>query len=399
MKINKNEKLISYIIFRKLMIICKQCKKNVEPDTKKNGSLYKSCKQCRQKYKCEHNKERSKCKDCKGGSICEHDRIRSSCKDCGGSQICEHDRIRSQCKDCGGSQICEHDRIRSKCKDCGGSQICEHNKRRSQCKDCGGGSICEHDRIRSQCKDCGGSQICEHNRIRSKCKDCGGSQICEHNKRRSVCKDCGGSQICEHNKQHSQCYICNPKRACQHCKHKYVPLKYRFHPYCLDCYCVLNPNVEIPRKYKLKEHHLLEALKTEFKDIEMVFDKSTGESRKRPDVLIDCKTHCIVIECDENQHKSYDCENRRTMEIFQDLGNRPLVLIRFNPDSYVENSGKKIPSCFSMTKTVGWKVDKKEWERRIPEVINRIKYFINKVPSKEVFDMKLFYDKYTYNSI
>lgn len=43
------------------------------------------------------------------------------------------------------------------------------------------------------------------------------------------------------------------------------------------------------------------------------------------------------------------------MEIFQDLGNRPLVVIRFNPDKY-----DKINSCFKLTKA-GWlSLNKKE---------------------------------------
>ena len=35
------------------------------------------------------------------------------------------------------------------------------------------------------------------------------------------------------------------------------------------------------------------------------------------------------VEIDENQHTNYSCENKRTMEIFNDLGRRPLVMIRF----------------------------------------------------------------------
>ena len=124
---------------------------------------------------------------------------------------CEHNRQKSRCKECGGSSICEHNKIKSTCKECGGSSICEHNKQKSRCKECGGSSICEHNREKSQCKECGGSQICEHNREKSKCKECGGSQICEHNKRKSRCKECGGSSICEHNKQKSRCKECNFK--------------------------------------------------------------------------------------------------------------------------------------------------------------------------------------------
>jgi len=63
----------------------------------------------------------------------------------------------------------------------------------------------------------------------------------------------------------------------------------------------------------------------------MIFDKQTGGcSKMRPDVFIDKFTHVVIIECDENQHKDTSCENKRTMELFQDFGNRPIVFIRFN---------------------------------------------------------------------
>ncbi len=46
-----------------------------------------------------------------------------------------------------------------------------------------------------------------------------------------------------------------------------------------------------------------------------------------------------------------------------------------------------------MTKTVGFKVDKIEWRRRVVEVTKRVKYFMNKIPSKEIFQTMLFYDQ------
>ena len=42
----------------------------------------------------------------------------------------------------------------------------------------------------------------------------------------------------------------------------------------------------------------------------------------------------IIIELDEDQHKYTSCDEKRMMELFQDLGNRQLVLIRINPDKY-----------------------------------------------------------------
>lgn len=49
-------------------------------------------------------------------------------------------------------------------------------------------------------------------------------------------------------------------------------------------------------------------------------DKKYCCSKRRPDILIDLETHLIIIEVDENQHKGYSCENKRIMEISQDLG-------------------------------------------------------------------------------
>lgn len=60
-----------------------------------------------------------------------------------------------------------------------------------------------------------------------------------------------------------------------------------------------------------------------------------GCSKRRPDFLFDIFTH-TVIECDENDHKDYStsCEIAKLNETFTDLADRPMILIRFNPDNY-----------------------------------------------------------------
>lgn len=115
--------------------------------------------------------------------------------------------------------------------------------------------------------------------------------------------------------------------ACINCLHVYVNKRSKFHPYCFRCYCVLNPDVDIPKRYKMKEHHMRDALKHEFPTTTLIFDKKVdnGCSSRRPDVRIECLTHTIIVECDENQHVNYSCENKRIMELFQDLGNRRLL--------------------------------------------------------------------------
>ena len=111
---------------------CTFCKVNLlfkEFKPKRNGTLTKRCFKCldynkqwqqknKDKYKCEHNKRKSRCKECGGGSICQHNRQKTQCKECGGSSICEHNRYKSTCKECGGSGICKHNRHKSICKIC-----------------------------------------------------------------------------------------------------------------------------------------------------------------------------------------------------------------------------------------------------------------------------------------
>ena len=151
--------------------------------------------------------------------------------------------------------------------------------------------------------------------------------------------------------------------------------------------------MDIPRRYKMREHHLRDALKTEFPEVHMVFDKKVdnGCSRRRPDVRIEQLTHSIIVECDENQHRNYSCENKRTMELFRDLGNRPMVLIRFNPDSYVRGE-TSVEGCFKKTKSGAVSIRKKEWNRRIAELTNTIHHYLHDIPSKEVEEVRLFYN-------
>ena len=172
-------------------------------------------------------------------------------------------------------------------------------------------------------------------------------------------------------------------------------LKGKYGGYCFACYCFKYPDAEIPRKMKLKEHHLRDALRDsdEFKEITMVFDKrvDNGCSLRRPDVRIERGTHSIIIECDENQHKGYSCENKRIMQIFQDLGNRPIVFIRFNPDSYTDANGKKHKSCFKTTpKTGQLSVVKRAWEERIARLITVINQYMEP-QDKNVETVHLFY--------
>ena len=332
--------------------------------------------------KCEHEKRKTTCKLCKGGSICEHDRIRSTCKLCKGGSICEHDRNKSLCKQCGGSKICEHDRIRSTCKLCKGGSICEHDRIRSVCKPCGGSQICEHARIRSTCKSCGGSQICEHGRIKKSCKACCGSQICQHEKYKLYCKACGGSALCK--SSWCETRSSNPK----------------YEGYCLPCF-VNNPeNQHKPamRNYKTKEKDVVDRIIQEFPDFTWVHDKKVADgcSRRRPDLLLDLGSHIIIIEVDENKHDTYECscENKRLMELWQDLNHRPIVFIRFNPDDYTNQEGVLVKSCWKLNKLGVMTIKKtkeNEWIERMLKLKQQIQHWVDNVSEKTIEIIELFY--------
>ncbi len=95
-----------------------------------------------------------------------------------------------------------------------------------------------------------------------------------------------------------------------------------------------------------------------------------GCSTRRPDLFLDMGSHIVIVEVDENKHDAYDCtyENRRLMEISQDLNHRHIVIIRFNPDGYVDTEQGRIPSPWAYDKegvsTIRrrWK---KAWESRL----------------------------------
>jgi hypothetical protein len=396
---------------------CKKCKykcihNKLKPRCKEcggsafciHGRRKSYCKECGGSEICIHGRRKSECKECGGSQICIHNKSKSHCKECGGSQICIHNKSKSTCKECGGSSICEHNRIKSKCKECGGSQICIHNKFNSQCKECSGSQICIHNKFNSQCKECGGSQICIHNKFKSQCKECAGSQICIHNKFKSQCKECGGSQICIHNKFKPHCKECGGSQLCKSSFCETIKNRNKkYNGYCSRCYIHLFPNEPISRNYKTKEYTVLEFIRNNYPEHTWVNDKviEGGCSKKRPDIFLDLLTHSIIIEIDENQHKTYDnCELKRINLLFEDLGDRHIVFIRFNPDDYLDKDNNKIASCWGIDRrnelSSVKKSKKNEWEQRLNTLKNTVDEVLcidNIEITNPITYINLFYDE------
>ena len=295
---------------------------------------------------------------------------------------CEHDRQKTQCRECGGSSYCVHDKQKHQCRECGGSAYCVHDKQKHYCKECGGSSLCEHGVRKTNCKICGGNSICIHGIQKCSCRDCGGVGFCEHGVRKTNCKICGGSNLCKSSWCETQATNKN------------------YEGYCLSCF-VNNPeNAGKPtsRNYKTKEVATVDYIKEIYPDFDWVADKQIydGCSRRRPDLLLDLGSHIIIMEVDENKHTGYECscENKRLMQLSQDLNHRPIVFIRFNPDAYEGADGKRVTSCWRLNKqgvmTIT-KTKKDEWIHRLETLKQTIMYWIETPSDKMVEIVELFY--------
>jgi hypothetical protein len=175
----------------------------------------------------------------------------------------------------------------------------------------------------------------------------------------------------------------------------------KYKGYCLFCFIHLFPDEPVTRNYKTKEKHITDNVKENYKGYNWVCDKliSGGCSRRRPDMFLELDNQCIIIEIDENQHTDYDCtcENKRIMELSKDVGHKPIVFIRFNPDDYLDGENN-ITSCWGNGKDGICRIKKnkvKEWNNRMNTLKEQINYWIKpeNTTNKTIEIIQLFYDK------
>jgi len=169
------------------------------------------------------------------------------------------------------------------------------------------------------------------------------------------------------------------------------------------CYIHLFPDRPVARNYKTKERAVVEYVLQQFppEKYSWIADKRVydGCSRKRPDLFLDLGYQVVIIEIDENQHEQYDCtcENKRLMQLSQDVNHRPLVFIRFNPDDYM-TAEKHNTSCWAYNKLGVCAIKKtrqKEWATRLEALSQQITYWLdeNHKTDKTVEVIHLFYDE------
>ena len=166
----------------------------------------------------------------------------------------------------------------------------------------------------------------------------------------------------------------------------------------MPCCVNICPEITVSRNYKTKEKAVTDKILSKFPEFTWVVDKivKDGCSRRRPDLLLDLESQVIIVEVDENKHNTYDCscENKRLMELSRDLAHRPIIFIRFNPDSYVNSEGVKVNSCWKLNKLGVMSIPRtkqKEWEQRLIALTDQVEYWVNNESTKTVEIVELFY--------
>ena len=230
------------------------------------------------------------------------------------------------------------------------------------------------------------------------CKKCGETQATfGFSKGNLYCKNCKTekmknitSRMCENCGEHQPTFNykgIKPPRFCCGCK--IDGMVDVINPMCKSCglmivnkkpylcsYC--KPDSKL--RQKTKEMRVVNYLIK--KEIRFFHNKSVGFvcGNYRPDIKIDCGTHFIIVEIDEDQHRQYQesCEVARMVNITQAEG-LPCVFIRYNPDVF----------------RVKGKVKKVHTNTRLELLTNTIEEMMNVYPNQNMSVVRLFYNNDT----
>lgn len=135
------------------------------------------------------------------------------------------------------------------------------------------------------------------------------------------------------------------------------------------------------KRLKREENNILTLVSEKFRApnvVDRIID-SECDTKERPDNVWDCGTHYIVLEVDENQHRSY-CESgeySRMINIHSHFNGVPVIFIRYNPNNFLDENGKKS------------KLNKNKKEL---ELIRWLNYFDTFECKKTCYVLYLFYD-------
>lgn len=247
------------------------------------------------------------------------------------------------------------------------------------------------------------------NKVAQYCRDCKKDDMINIKSPKCIiCKKIEASFGLPNDKKRQYCFNCKKDDMVNvkdnKCKSEWcstIAIVKKYEGYCAYCFTNIYPDKPVSRNYKTKEREVVNFVKDNFEEFTIKTDKKIydGCSRKRPDIFIDLGYQVVIVEVDENQHRDYDCscENKRLMELSQDVNHRPIVFIRFNPDDYTIGD-IKFKSCWGKSKTGIYNVlksQKTNWNNRLNILKFQINYWLcsDNITNKTVEVIHLFYDE------
>ena len=154
---------------------------------------------------------------------------------------------------------------------------------------------------------------------------------------------------------------------------------------CINFCSKEDENIIYKKRQKLKESLVYNYLQENIKDIQpSLFDKTVPNDcdiRNRPDIVYEVKTHVVVVEIDEGQHKGYcpEGEVNRMKNIYTAYGGEmQVVFVRYNPDNF----------------RVGGNLVKIPIQKRLDIMCRWVRKAIDDIPESPISIVYLYYDNY-----
>ena len=207
----------------------------------------------------------------------------------------------------------------------------------------------------------------------------------------------GAPKFCVEHKKEGMDNFISKRCVSKHCE-TFATKKYD--GYCAYCFTNLFPDDVRVKMTRIKSREILVEcfLEEEFggfrHDTPIIYGGCDCLSRRRIDHRKLINATMLAIETDEGQHKSYDDEDEtnRYDDLYMHHSGK-FIFIRFNPDSYRDQTGKRHPGFFDNS----MKQNTTEVERRLSILKDKIDEITRRIEQDENTELveihKLFYDE------
>ena len=164
----------------------------------------------------------------------------------------------------------------------------------------------------------------------------------------------------------------------------------------MRCYSYIFPNEIVSKNYEIKELAVVDFVKENYKDYKWVYNKRVYDSMTKRiiDLYLELEDQIIIIKVDENKNINYENtpDNQKLIKMLLDAKNKPVVFIRFNPNSY-KSKGKNIRPCWNVSKVTGVISinEKSNWNIRLKNLKEKIDYWLVNKCEQNLEVIELYY--------